>query len=71
MIADVETIAAGPSIRDAARLRRMYGAGRWRKSKGMATVRLSDGTVCQAELHQYEAHGKGRKELKVKHLLED
>ena len=70
-ITDIETIAAGGSIRDIARLRRMYGAGRWRKLKGRGTVRLPDGTICEAELHWYEAHGWGRKELKVKDLLED
>ena len=70
-ITDIETIAAGNSIRDIARLRRMYGAGRWRKLKGRGTVRLPDSTICEAELHWYEAHGIGRKELKIKDLLED
>jgi hypothetical protein len=70
-ITDIETIAAGKSIRDIARLRRMYGAGRWRKLKGRGMVQLPDGTICEAELHWYEAHGIGRRELKVKDLLED
>lgn len=70
-IIDVETIAAGSSIRDLARLKKMYGAGRWRKLKGRGRVRLPDGTICEAELHWYEAHGIGRRELKVKDLLED
>jgi hypothetical protein len=70
-ITDIETIATGGSIRDIARLRRMYGAGRWRKLKGRGTVRLPDGAICEAELHWYEAHGIGRKELKVKDILED
>ena len=70
-IIDIETIAVGKSIRDIARLRRMYGAGRWRKLKGRASVRLPDGTICEAELHWYEAHAIGRRELKVKDLLED
>ena len=70
-ITDIETIAAGNSIRDIARLRRMYGAGRWRKLKGRGTVRLPDSTICEAELHWYKAHGIGRKELKIKDLLED
>jgi hypothetical protein len=70
-IAGIETIATGSSIRDIARLRRMYGVGRWRKLKGRGKVRLPDGTLCEAELHWYEAHGLGRKELKVKDLLED
>ena len=68
---DIETIAVGNSIRDIARLKRMYGTGRWRKRKGKAMVRLPDATVCKAELHWYEAHGIGKKELKIKELLED
>jgi hypothetical protein len=70
-ITDIKAIAVGNSIRDIVRLKRMYGAGRWRKLKGKATVRLPDGTVCNAELHWYEAHGIGRRELKIKELLED
>jgi hypothetical protein len=59
-IRDVETIAAGPAIRDLARLRRAYGPGRWRKLKGIATVRLSSGRERLAELHWYQAHGIGK-----------
>jgi hypothetical protein len=68
-IADIETIAVGSSIREIARLRRVYGLGRWRKLKGIATVRLSDGTICEAEVHWYEAHGIGRREEKIKRIL--
>ncbi len=68
-ITDVETIAIGGRIREARRLRRMYGSGRWRKLKGFCTVRLPDGTVCGAEVHWYEAHGIGRKELRIKGIL--
>jgi hypothetical protein len=68
-IVDIETIAVGSSIREIARLRKVYGAGRWRKLKGVATVCLSDGTICEAEIHWYEAHGMGRKEFKIKHIL--
>jgi hypothetical protein len=64
-----ETIAAGPSLRDRARLRRLYGRGRWRKRKGIATVRLPDGAVRNAEVHWYEATGIGRREVKVKRLV--
>ena len=67
----VETIAVGSAIRELARLRRAYGTGRWRKLKGIATIKLSDGTVCQAELHWYEAHGVGRRELKIKRFLDE
>lgn len=70
-ITNIETIAVGKSIRDIARLRKMYGVGRWRKLKGRGRVRLPDGTICEAELHWYEAHGIVRRELMVKDLLED
>jgi hypothetical protein len=70
-IARPETIAAGNAIRELGRLEKAYGAGRWRKRKGEATVGLPDGTVCLAEVHWYEAHGIGRKELKVKRLLSE
>src|SRR5260370_10834608 len=65
-ITEEETFAVGRSIRERARLQREYGAGRWRKRKGCALIRCADGTVCRAELHWYEAHGIGRKELKIK-----
>jgi hypothetical protein len=70
-ITDVETFAVGTSIRELPRLRRVYGAGRWRKRKGIAQVRLADGTVSKAEVHWYEAHGIGRKEMKIKRFLDD
>ncbi len=66
----VETIAVGGSIRDIARLRRTYGKGRWRKLKGVGRVRLMDGSEYEAELHWYEAHGMGKKEMKVKRLFD-
>ena len=69
-IADVEVIAVGKSIRELRRLEKVHGAGRWRKLKGFAEVRLVDGTVAAAELHWYEAHGVGRREVKVKRLLD-
>ena len=68
-ISEIETIAVGNSIREIARLRRSYGSGRWRKMKGKATIRLSDGIICKAELHWYEAHGIGRKDIKIKKIL--
>jgi hypothetical protein len=55
--------------RDLPRLRRVYGAGRWRKLKGLAFVRLADGLLYRAELHWYEAHGVGRREMKIKRFL--
>ena len=65
------TIASGRAIRERDRLVRVYGPGRWRKRKGLASVRLQDGTQCRAEIHRYEAHGVGRREFKVKRILED
>jgi len=69
-ITDVETIAIGKKIRDIARLRQEFGAGRWRKLKGVATVRLLSGRIRKVELHWYEAHGIGRKKMKIKRYLE-
>jgi hypothetical protein len=68
-IAQIETFAAGGGIREVVRLRRLYGRGRWRKRKGVAQVRLADGSLHLAELHWYEAAGIGRKEFKIKQLL--
>lgn len=65
-ITDIETIATGTGVHERARLWRQYGRGRWRKLKGVATVRLVDGTIRLAEIHWYEAHGIGRKEFKIK-----
>ncbi len=69
-INSIQTIAVGKSIRDIVRLRKQYGAGRWRKLKGIATVRLFDGTIRKAEVHWYEAHGIGRKKLKIKRFMD-
>ena len=70
-ITEVETFAIGASIHELPRLRRAYGAGRWRKRKGIARVRLADGSEYRAEVHWYEAHGIGRVETKIKHFLDD
>ena len=70
-VTDIETFATGPSIRELPRSRRAYGPGRWRKCKGVARVRLVDGSEHRAEVHWYEAHGIGRKEMKVKRFLDD
>jgi hypothetical protein len=69
-ITDIETIAINNSIRDLKRLKKIYGGERWRKLKGIATIALEDGNICQAELHWYEAHGIGKKEIKIKTILE-
>ena len=68
-ISEVETFATGSGIRELARLRKIYGRGRWRKRKGIARVRLPDGSIHLGEVHWYEASGIGSKELKIKQLL--
>jgi hypothetical protein len=68
-ISAVETFATGAGIREIARLRKIYGRGRWRKRKGIARIRLPDGSIHEAELHWYEASGIGRKEFKVKRFF--
>jgi hypothetical protein len=70
-ITNIEPIAAGRGIRDLPRLNKTYGHGHWRKLKGIATVRLIDGSVHTAEIHWYEAHGIGKKEFKLKLPLID
>ena len=65
-ITNVETIAAGHSIRVLPLLTRKYGRGRWRKKKGIATIKLNDGSFRLAEVHWYEAHGIGKRDLKIK-----
>jgi hypothetical protein len=69
-ITQIEPIAIGNAIRDLARLRRVYGVGRWRKLKGIATIRLANGRIRVAELHWYEAHGIGKKEIKRKRYVD-
>jgi hypothetical protein len=69
-IKNIETIAVGGNIRDIMRLRKQYGVGRWRKMKGVANVRLQSGSIRNAELHWYEAHGIGRRKMKIKRLLD-
>jgi hypothetical protein len=65
-VTGIVTIATGTGVKDRARLRRTYGKGRWRKRKGIATVRLPDRRIRLAEIHWYEAHGIGKREFKLK-----
>jgi hypothetical protein len=69
-IRHVETIASGHGIRILDRLVRLHGKGNWRKVKGWATVRLEDGTISDAELHWFEAHGVGKRLMKIKAVLD-
>jgi hypothetical protein len=69
LIIEIEVIAKGRQIRELRRLIKAYGKGRWRKLKGIATIELPDGRIRKAEIHWYEAHGLGKKEIKIKRFL--
>ncbi|HJP99658.1 MAG TPA: hypothetical protein VJ862_13945 [Rhodanobacteraceae bacterium] len=69
-IIEVETIAEGRGIRELGRLAKAYGSGSWRKRKGLAEVQFADGSTGRAEVHWYEAHGIGRREFKLKRLMD-
>ena len=69
-IDEIEVIARGSGIRERRRLKKFYGFGNWRKMKGIARIRLSSGSVKLAELHWYEAHGIGKREIKRKRYLD-
>ena len=65
----IKPIAVGKSVKERARLRRQYGPGRGRKLKGIATVRHRNGRIRRAKVHRYEAHGIGKREIKLKRYL--
>lgn len=67
---NTETIASGRGIHILTRLVRLYGKGNWRKLKGFARVRLPDGTIAEAEIHWFEAHGIGKRRMKIKRLVD-
>jgi hypothetical protein len=69
-ITDIQTIAAGSGIREIKILRKRFGPGRWRKRKGTAQVKLQSGRIRLAELHWYEAHGIGKRKMKIKTFLD-
>jgi hypothetical protein len=69
-IKSVQTIATGRQILELRRLNRVYGKASWRKRKGIARIKLNDGTLLRAEVHWYEGHGKGKMEMKIKKYLE-
>lgn len=69
-ISGVERIAIGSRLRQLRWLCRDYGPGDWVKRKGVARVRIGDGTIRVAEVHWYEAHGIGRKDLKIKRYVD-
>ena len=69
-IENVETFATGKGIRELTRLQKCYGKGRWRKRKGVANLKMPDGSLRLAEIHWYEAAGIGKKEFKIKRYLD-
>lgn len=68
-VRDVETIAVGCGVYIRRDLACAYGKGRWRKMEGIATVRLADGTTCEAEKHWLKAYGIGRRDFKIKSVI--
>lgn len=68
-IQEIETIAIGQGIKNLSRLKKIYGKTNWRKLKGICRVKLEDGTILDAEVHWYEGHGLGKKEMKIKKYL--
>lgn len=69
-ITNIEIIAVGNKIREIAKLREEFGRGRWRKLKGQASVKLFNGRIRLAEIHWYEAHGIGKRKMKIKFFLD-
>ena len=65
-IRNVERIARGTSVQQRQRLSESFGKGAWRKMKGIGLVRYPNGNIRWAELHWFEAHGIGKKEVKIK-----
>ena len=68
-IREIDTISTGHGIRNLNRLNKIYGKTSWRKLKGICQVKLEDGTILEAEVHWYEGHGIGKKEMKIKRYL--
>ena len=68
-IREIEIIATGHGIKNLNRLNKVYGRTSWRKLKGICDVELKDGTILDAEVHWYEGHGIGKKEIKIKRYL--
>jgi hypothetical protein len=67
----VEVIAVGSKIRVLTYLQKVHGRGRWRKLKGVASIRIPNGKIRRVELHWYEAHGIGRRDMKIKQYLDE
>jgi type I restriction enzyme M protein len=69
-LTDIEIIVVHLSVRERRQLRDQFGGRRWRKLKGIGCVRFPNGAVRLAEVHWYEAHGVGRRKMKVKRVLD-
>ncbi len=69
-VTEIEPIAVNLSIRERKSLKSSFGGRRWRKLKGVALVKFPNGEVRRAEVHWYEAHGVGRRKMKVKRVLD-
>ena len=69
-ITAIETIATGRGVHARRYLNRVYGRGHWRKLKGVALVRTSNSLPRRAEVHWYEAHGIGKRDIKIKRYLD-
>jgi hypothetical protein len=65
-----EITAIGRGVYARRYLNRTYGRGHWRKMKGVAVVRASNGRLRRAEVHWYEAHGIGKRDFKIKRYLD-
>ena len=70
-ITNSEVVAAGPGVRVRSYLRKAHGPGRWRKMKGAAVIPLPNRTIRRVESHWYEAHGIGKKDVKIKRYLDE
>lgn len=69
-ITDIEIIAVGGNIRILPFLRKRFGRGRWRKLKGKGYVKLENEDVRFAEIHWFEAHGIGKRLMRIKAFLD-
>jgi len=65
-----EVIARDRGIRELARLKAQHGGHNWRKCKGEATIELPSGKLRRAEIHWYEAHGIGKRDITRKRYLD-
>ena len=69
-ITAIQPIATGRGVYARRYLNRVHGRGHWRKMQGVAMVRTSDSLPRRAEVHWYEAHGIGKRDVKIKRYLD-